>query len=230
MARTFSKAHGLAGLRVGYGIASERIADYAERVRFPVSVNLAAQVAATASMHAREKVAARAEFVVRERDRLQEAFREAEPRIHSLPGQLRDGPVRRGRFRAVRRPGARGRGPGLSGLEPGDGRRLGRERPGHSGTGMSRTLGIVGVGLIGGSVGLAARKSGWYVVGVDSPDVLEEAEHSWCHPPRLDAERGARGRPRGTRRSYLQGHKTLSGTSPRRTPSLPTSPAPRAPS
>src|SRR5215216_1331439 len=75
MARTFSKAHGLAGLRVGYGIASERIADYAERVRFPVSVNLAAQVAATASMQAREKVAGRAEFVVRERDRLQEAFR-----------------------------------------------------------------------------------------------------------------------------------------------------------
>jgi histidinol-phosphate aminotransferase len=77
VARTFSKAHGLAGLRVGYGIASERIADYAERVRFPVSVNLAAQVAATASMHAREKVAARAEFVIRERDRLQEAFRDA---------------------------------------------------------------------------------------------------------------------------------------------------------
>jgi histidinol-phosphate aminotransferase len=77
MARTFSKAHGLAGLRVGYGIASERIADYAERVRFPVSVNLAAQVAATASMHAREKVAARAEFVIRERDRLQGAFRDA---------------------------------------------------------------------------------------------------------------------------------------------------------
>jgi len=77
MVRTFSKAHGLAGLRVGYGIASERIADYAERVRFPVSVNLAAQVAATASMHAREKVVARAEFVVRERNRLQEAFRDA---------------------------------------------------------------------------------------------------------------------------------------------------------
>ena len=39
---------------------------------------------------------------------------------------------------------------------------------------MSRTLGIVGVGLIGGSVGLAARESGWDVVGVDSPQVLEE--------------------------------------------------------
>ena len=85
MARTFSKAHGLAGLRVGYGIASERIADYAERVRFPVSVNLAAQVAATASMLAREKVAARAEFVVRERDRLQEAFREAN--LEFIPSQ-----------------------------------------------------------------------------------------------------------------------------------------------
>jgi histidinol-phosphate aminotransferase len=85
MARTFSKAHGMAGLRVGYGIASERIADYAERVRFPVSVNLAAQVAATASMQAREKVAARAEFVIRERDRLQEAFREAN--LEFIPSQ-----------------------------------------------------------------------------------------------------------------------------------------------
>jgi histidinol-phosphate aminotransferase len=85
MARTFSKAHGLAGLRVGYGIASERIADYAERVRFPVSVNLAAQVAATASMHARGKVAARAEFVVRERNRLQDAFRKAN--LEFIPSQ-----------------------------------------------------------------------------------------------------------------------------------------------
>ena len=43
---------------------------------------------------------------------------------------------------------------------------------------MSRTLGIVGVGLIGGSVGLAARGAGWEVVGVDSPQVLEEAERN----------------------------------------------------
>ena len=40
---------------------------------------------------------------------------------------------------------------------------------------MSRTLGIIGVGLIGGSVGLAARAAGWEVVGVDAPAVLEEA-------------------------------------------------------
>jgi histidinol-phosphate aminotransferase len=77
VARTFSKAHGLAGLRAGYGIASQKIADYAERVRFPVSVNLAAQVAATASMLALERVRTRAESVIRERSRLQGAFREA---------------------------------------------------------------------------------------------------------------------------------------------------------
>jgi histidinol-phosphate aminotransferase len=75
--RTFSKAHGLAGFRVGYGIATERVTDYVERIRFPFSVNLAAQVAATASMRAGEKIKARAGFVIRERERVQEAFREA---------------------------------------------------------------------------------------------------------------------------------------------------------
>ena len=74
VARTFSKAHGLAGLRVGYGLAPERVADYAERVRFPFSVNLVAQAAATGSMQAREKIAGRAEFIIRERNRIQEAF------------------------------------------------------------------------------------------------------------------------------------------------------------
>jgi len=84
-ARTFSKAHGLAGLRVGYGIGPEKIADYAERVRFPVSVNLAAQVAATASMLAEDKVRERAKFVVRERNRLQEAF--AGANLDFIPSQ-----------------------------------------------------------------------------------------------------------------------------------------------
>lgn len=77
VARTFSKAHGLAGLRVGYGIAPDAVADYFERVRFPFSVNLAAQAAASASMHAHDRIRARAEFVVEERTRLQDAFAEA---------------------------------------------------------------------------------------------------------------------------------------------------------
>jgi histidinol-phosphate aminotransferase len=83
--RTFSKAHGLAGFRVGYGIAPERVADYAERVRFPFSVNLAAQVAATASMRAREQIRGRAEFVVRERERIQRAFSAAG--LNYIPSQ-----------------------------------------------------------------------------------------------------------------------------------------------
>ncbi len=40
---------------------------------------------------------------------------------------------------------------------------------------MSRLLGIVGVGLIGGSVGLAARNAGWEVAGTDDPRVLQSA-------------------------------------------------------
>ena len=43
---------------------------------------------------------------------------------------------------------------------------------------MSSTLGIIGVGLIGGSVGLAANDAGWEVVGVDTPQVLEKAAQS----------------------------------------------------
>ena len=40
---------------------------------------------------------------------------------------------------------------------------------------MTRLLGVVGVGLVGGSIGLAARKAGWEVVGVDAPEVVQEA-------------------------------------------------------
>ena len=39
----------------------------------------------------------------------------------------------------------------------------------------SRVLGIVGVGLIGGSIGMAARRAGWAVVGVDQAGTLERA-------------------------------------------------------
>lgn len=48
--RTFSKAYGLAGLRVGYGIARPEIAEVLNRVRSPFNVNLIAQAAATAAL------------------------------------------------------------------------------------------------------------------------------------------------------------------------------------
>lgn len=48
--RTFSKAYGLAGLRVGYAIARPEVLDPIERVREPFNVNTLAQVAAAAAL------------------------------------------------------------------------------------------------------------------------------------------------------------------------------------
>jgi len=48
--RTFSKAFGLAGLRIGYGISSVDIAEVLNRVRAPFNVNTLAQVAAIAAL------------------------------------------------------------------------------------------------------------------------------------------------------------------------------------
>ena len=54
--RTFSKIYGLAGLRIGYGIGSEDIIDYLNRVRQPFNVNLVAQEAALAALDDEEFV------------------------------------------------------------------------------------------------------------------------------------------------------------------------------
>ncbi|OGX56832.1 MAG: histidinol-phosphate transaminase [Omnitrophica WOR_2 bacterium RIFOXYC2_FULL_43_9] len=48
--RTFSKIYGLAGLRIGYGIASPELVGYMERVRQPFNVNSLAQEAALAAL------------------------------------------------------------------------------------------------------------------------------------------------------------------------------------
>ncbi len=54
--RTFSKVYGLAGLRVGYAVASEQAVSYMNRVREPFNVNTLAQVAATAALDDTEHV------------------------------------------------------------------------------------------------------------------------------------------------------------------------------
>jgi histidinol-phosphate aminotransferase len=51
ISRTFSKAYGLAGLRVGYAIAHEQVTDMMNRVRQPFNVNSIAQAAAVAALH-----------------------------------------------------------------------------------------------------------------------------------------------------------------------------------
>ena len=48
--RTFSKAYGLAGLRMGYGIMKKELADYVNRVRQPFNANTLAQVGALAAL------------------------------------------------------------------------------------------------------------------------------------------------------------------------------------
>lgn len=44
--RTFSKAYGLAGLRIGYGLADPEVVGWLDRIRMPFNVNLPAQLAA----------------------------------------------------------------------------------------------------------------------------------------------------------------------------------------
>jgi histidinol-phosphate aminotransferase len=54
--RTFSKLYGLAGLRIGYGIAPKEITEHLHRVRQPFNVNAAAQWAARAALEDEEHV------------------------------------------------------------------------------------------------------------------------------------------------------------------------------
>jgi histidinol-phosphate aminotransferase len=59
--RTFSKAFGLAGLRVGYALGTEEFRVAVDRVRQPFSVNKLAQAAATEALRHQDDVARRAE-------------------------------------------------------------------------------------------------------------------------------------------------------------------------
>ena len=76
--RTFSKAYGLAGLRVGYGVAHEPIADALRKAAVPFGVSTIAQQAAIASLRpeAKEELLARVEALVEERLRVLEALAE----------------------------------------------------------------------------------------------------------------------------------------------------------
>ena len=52
--RTFSKAYGLAGFRVGYGVMDRDVAEVLHRIRPPFNVNALAQVAACAALEDRD--------------------------------------------------------------------------------------------------------------------------------------------------------------------------------
>lgn len=74
--RTFSKAYGLAGLRVGYAMAHPAIAEAIRKALPPFGVTDVAQAAALASLDAHEELDQRVAAIVAERDRVLAALRD----------------------------------------------------------------------------------------------------------------------------------------------------------
>lgn len=74
--RTFSKAYGLAGLRVGYALASGAVTDYLNRVRLPFNPSSLGQAAAAAALGDREHIRRTVELNRRELARVAPALRE----------------------------------------------------------------------------------------------------------------------------------------------------------
>ncbi|MFD8785107.1 histidinol-phosphate transaminase [Kitasatospora sp. NPDC059599] len=68
--RTFSKAYGLAGMRVGFAVAHEPVAAALRKTAVPFGVNQLAQNAAVASLRAEEALLERVDALVGERDRV----------------------------------------------------------------------------------------------------------------------------------------------------------------
>ncbi|CCH79787.1 Putative histidinol-phosphate aminotransferase; tyrosine/phenylalanine aminotransferase (hisC) [Nostocoides japonicum T1-X7] len=74
--RTFSKAYGLAGLRVGYAVASPPVAEALRKTAVPFGVSTVAQRAAVASLDAYDELDVRVKQIVAERDRVVAALRD----------------------------------------------------------------------------------------------------------------------------------------------------------
>jgi histidinol-phosphate aminotransferase len=68
--RTFSKWAGLAGLRIGYGLFPEWIANYMLRAQCPFEVNVAGHIAAIETLAHVECVLSKVQCIVQERERL----------------------------------------------------------------------------------------------------------------------------------------------------------------
>ena len=75
--RTFSKAYGLAGLRIGYAVGHPELITALNQVFVPFTVTTVSQAAAIASLDAAEELLARTDAVVAERDRVSAALRAA---------------------------------------------------------------------------------------------------------------------------------------------------------
>ncbi|BDG07838.1 histidinol-phosphate transaminase [Anaeromyxobacter paludicola] len=83
--RTFSKVYGLAGLRVGYGVASPEVVGWLDRLRAPFNTSLVAQEAAIAALADEEHLARSRALVASERPFLEERLAALGGRV--LPSQ-----------------------------------------------------------------------------------------------------------------------------------------------
>ncbi len=73
--RTFSKAYGLAALRVGYAVGHPRVLDAARSTAIPLSVTAHAEEAALASLDAEGELLERVHVIAERRDRLADGLR-----------------------------------------------------------------------------------------------------------------------------------------------------------
>jgi histidinol-phosphate aminotransferase len=80
--RTFSKAYGLAGLRVGFAIASPYIAEGIRKTSIPFGVSSIAEEAAITALQCEEELFARVEHLADERDRVWHALADQGWNIH----------------------------------------------------------------------------------------------------------------------------------------------------
>ncbi|GAA4663316.1 histidinol-phosphate transaminase [Gordonia humi] len=74
--RTFSKAYGLAALRIGYAVGHPSVITALGKIHVPFSVGTLSQAAAVASLHAQDELLARTDDVAAERARVTAALRE----------------------------------------------------------------------------------------------------------------------------------------------------------
>ncbi|MEY9214639.1 histidinol-phosphate transaminase [Thermobifida halotolerans] len=72
--RTFSKAYGLAALRVGFLVGHPHVAEAVRKTMVPFAVNHLAQAAAVASLDAEQELLERVEATVKERERVRGAL------------------------------------------------------------------------------------------------------------------------------------------------------------
>jgi histidinol-phosphate aminotransferase len=86
--RTFSKAYGLAGFRVGYAVGPPAVATALRAVSLPFGISSVAQAAAIASLRAEPELFERVERLVTERERVVAALAEAGVPVPTTQGNF----------------------------------------------------------------------------------------------------------------------------------------------